>query len=579
MKNSSTEKSTVDRPEENNRFTYSGLARTIRWFSVFTVPTLLIVGLDGDVTSTIALTLSLLAVGVIEATVVLGLVLIGILVYPQVAQIPLAHVDGWIVWIAVTYMAFHIVRKRSVHSSADTPRKYALWQPKTYRALLCVCGTAFFVLVLFRWFSLFQTIGCAALMFGTAHVVKARHGLPNVAMGKLAANAALTLASTAVSIVLMELCLALVLNPDSGSFRLYETSSDYIFRLRPNADGFFRFKVTKSESRTVSYHISAQGFRDREFEAKASEEFRIAMLGDSFTFGRPVAQENTIPKYLERILNDDDESESISVINAGMNGAGPWQEFGIFTDRVLPLDPDLVILQVFLANDIDNALEKVDKQPQAYDRGWHSTLKRHRRRNTVSGRVEDWVWHKSRVYREMCKATDSDFWVYELVSHFRLVPKVAGVRNPPNAKRPFWMEANIKEWYPDLEEGFKILGDYILSMDRVCQEKGIDFAVYAIPLPGEIYDELWEVDMQHVPPDAEYERTKALRRLYEFLETNEVSHFDVTDPIRNTGPIDSTFYLLDGHLTEQGNEAVARKTSEFIQANKFLNRHGKDAPL
>lgn len=566
----------VDKPEGDRRFTFSSVAGVAKWCSIFSVPTLLIAGLDGDFTAAIALTLALMGAGALEAAAVLVLVVVGVVVYPLLIPIALGHVDDWIVWIAVAYLSIRIVRSRRRRTTTNEPGRYALLRPESYRALLCVAGTTFLILAFFRWFPLLQTIGCMLLVFGMAHLIKARHRLPNISFRKLAANASLTLGSTAVSIVFLELCLPLVLSPDSGGFRLYESSPDHIYRLQPHGQGFSRFKVTESEYRTVSFSISSQGFRDQEFGPKAPDEFRIAMLGDSFTFGSTVAEEDTIPKYLERTLNVLGESEQVSVINAGMNGAGPWQEFGILKDRVLPLEPDLVILQVLLSNDIDNALEKVNKTSQSYKREWYATLQRFVRRNTVAGRAEDWVWHKSRVYREACKASNSQFWIYELVANFRLCPKVASIPIPRNANRPFWLEVNLKEWYPELEEGFQILTDEILNMNRLCREKGIDFVVYAVPLVHETYDDLWEQNMANVPSPAQYEKAKAHGLLYEFLAENAIPHYEVTNEIRDAGPSEATFYMRDGHLSETGNEAVARKTSLFIRDTFYPEGLGKN---
>ena len=48
--------------------------------------------------------------------------------------------------------------------------------------------------------------------------------------------------------------------------------------------------------------ISGQGLRDRHFGPKGDDEFRILVLGDSFTFGY-CEWENTIPQRLEQLLS------------------------------------------------------------------------------------------------------------------------------------------------------------------------------------------------------------------------------------------------------------------------------------
>jgi len=71
----------------------------------------------------------------------------------------------------------------------------------------------------------------------------------------------------------------------------------------------------------VDVNINSQGLRDYEYSlAKSPETYRIMMLGDSTTLGWGVPLEATVPKLLERELNEGRAPgiDRFEVLNAGV---------------------------------------------------------------------------------------------------------------------------------------------------------------------------------------------------------------------------------------------------------------------
>lgn len=94
------------------------------------------------------------------------------------------------------------------------------------------------------------------------------------------------------------------------------------------------------------YEINSAGFRDVEHSIKKRPGvFRIMAIGDSFTFGMGVNLEDTYPKQLERFLNR--EQVTCEVINCGVIGYNMWQHYEVLNNKVLPYNPDLVLLGLF----------------------------------------------------------------------------------------------------------------------------------------------------------------------------------------------------------------------------------------
>jgi len=104
--------------------------------------------------------------------------------------------------------------------------------------------------------------------------------------------------------------------------------------------------------------INSRGLRDREYPlAKPEGVFRILVLGDSFTWGYGVSDEEVFTERLEKALAT--AGRSVEVLNAGVSGWGTDQELLYLEREGLQSSPDLVVLAFFLYNDPDNIRHSV----------------------------------------------------------------------------------------------------------------------------------------------------------------------------------------------------------------------------
>lgn len=78
---------------------------------------------------------------------------------------------------------------------------------------------------------------------------------------------------------------------------------------------------------------------------KPSGTVRIAAVGDSFTFGKGVADDETYPHYLQLALNGLDDGEArYEVLNFGVSGYSTRDEAAVLRSKVLRFHPDVVVL-------------------------------------------------------------------------------------------------------------------------------------------------------------------------------------------------------------------------------------------
>jgi len=122
------------------------------------------------------------------------------------------------------------------------------------------------------------------------------------------------------------------------------------------------------EPRQNSFNLSTPvatnslGLRNAEVGPKTTGRRRIVALGDSHTFGYAVPEPETWPRQLEDVLRADRSSQDAEVINAGFEALAIEQEVQLLKDRLLPLEPDVVILAYYW-NDMPMLVEPFSAWP------------------------------------------------------------------------------------------------------------------------------------------------------------------------------------------------------------------------
>lgn len=106
--------------------------------------------------------------------------------------------------------------------------------------------------------------------------------------------------------------------------------------------------------------INADGLWDAEIGPKRPGEFRLAVLGDSFTWGVGAPYGQRFTELLEA------KDKNLDVLNFGVAGFSPVQ-YLLQLDKVLSLKPDFVIVALCLGNDLsDNVTYTPYDHPKPY---------------------------------------------------------------------------------------------------------------------------------------------------------------------------------------------------------------------
>lgn len=164
-------------------------------------------------------------------------------------------------------------------------------------------------------------------------------------MKTVAWNVALTALITLAVLATLEAWLRYTIPPmQEGRLYEYSAKSKRLKLMKPLAD-----------MRIFGAHIQTndQGFRDRQahIPAKQPGEYRIVVLGDSFTFGPGVEYEHLYTTLLgSRLARSHPE---VKVINLAVEGYNIIQYEAVLEEVGLDLKPDLVLLAMFPVNDFE----------------------------------------------------------------------------------------------------------------------------------------------------------------------------------------------------------------------------------
>jgi len=248
------------------------------------------------------------------------------------------------------------------------------------------------------------------------------------------------------------------------------------FDFIPNTEGYLSGKKVK---------INSQGLRDIDYPInKPKNTYRIAVIGDSITFGYGVDVNESYPEILEEILNSKSKI-NIEVLNFGVPGYTGIQEFYILENKVLKYDPDLIIIGHYL-NDPDeiwDLFESASKIPtpiktfldeRSYFYRW--VQKKVNRIKNKAGVT------KFTTYKKLYE-TDSDYWINHKL-RFQEMSKISEEKGIPIlvVLLPDWENLDDTYLYKDETKllNTTIIESGLFSLDIFPEIKGLNSEEYKI---------------------------------------------------------------------------------------------------
>lgn len=161
----------------------------------------------------------------------------------------------------------------------------------------------------------------------------------------LSVNLALAIGAACSTIALLELGARAIFPSAAPQLGMYRAQADVVYELVPS------FRGTGPRGEMV--RINAAGLRGPALGRKREGWVRVFTVGDSFTFGLGVSEEESLPSALLRALGPGATSLRIEMLNAGVPGYNLFQERRLVDHRAAELQADAIVL-VLIENDLYN---------------------------------------------------------------------------------------------------------------------------------------------------------------------------------------------------------------------------------
>ncbi len=330
------------------------------------------------------------------------------------------------------------------------------------------------------------------------------------------------------------------------------------------------YMSANGEFSTVVHHNS-RGLRDVEHDlATPPGIFRVLLLGDSFAEAQEVLLEESFPRRMEGLLNETVAGTMrIEVINAGHSGLGTTQEYLYYQHEGRHYRPDLVLLGVYLGNDLIDNHEPLDRAWLGVRELEHPYLTPdgvlHQPGLTVHRRVLRWLrFHlytanlAARVWSRGGRAGR-----ITVGSPPREAPKVGpeaqrvplGLYLPPDA---VWQDAWV------------VTGRIVVDLKASVEADGARLAAFVIPDRRQLGGPVWEAALAEMSnaDRARADRDRPERAMVDLLKSAGVPTLDLL-PRYRAAPA-GLYFPRDGHLTVAGHAVTADALAAWLRAERLV---------
>ncbi len=352
-------------------------------------------------------------------------------------------------------------------------------------------------------------------------------------MQPLLGKAALFLGSTLLIVALVEAGFRLFLPQNLiNNHSIVLADSEVEKRLVPDSTFEFASAEYKYTVRT-----NAIGFRDYEHQVvKATGVKRVLLLGDSFTYGPGVQQEQIYPAVTERILNRNKAGQEYEVLSMACGGYGPEHYLAVLKTFGLKFNPDVVVAGLYVENDITDWLD-LAPQPGLPDRGY---------RERALYAVNNFLEQRSHFFIFARARLDYPLWRLGLRPYY--FPEV--FRTPVSQE----LEAHWQKTYRALSQ-----------ISSQCAKINADFLVMLIPTLYQVSEKVWHKTLQVEdldPQDVELDLPQ--KRLRAFAARESIECLDLLRHFRSAGESQDLYFRLDRHWNEAGHALTAELLAEEI---------------
>jgi hypothetical protein len=270
----------------------------------------------------------------------------------------------------------------------------------------------------------------------------------------------------------------------------------------------------------VETRFNALGFREGPFSPKRPGALRVMVVGDSFTEGQGVKEDDTMVRVLDRILAREAPGR-FEVLNCGRRGADFPALYEIF-EKVLAFDPDVVVYAMVLNDAV---------QSPAF----------HARQTYLNDLIQDGV----RMAQTSGEDPEPGFWSPRLFAFVK--DRIVSARVGRESTR----------WYLEMygepnREGWARTEGFLRDMDGRMRERGGHFLLTLWPLL---------IDL-----DDGYPFAPAHETIERFCASAGISHHDLWPAFRGMRAPALWVHPVDHHPNEIAHRRAAESLAPVLRS-------------
>jgi hypothetical protein len=310
---------------------------------------------------------------------------------------------------------------------------------------------------------------------------------------------------------------------------------------------------SRSEFRTSEYSyvqsVNSAGFRGPELRDRGDAGLRILMLGDSFTMGKGVSDDETFSALLEARLRAA-TGRPAEVINSGVDSYAPILEYLKLTQVMPVLQPDVVVMNLDPGDGVQEVMyrQRAEFDADGRPRGVPSDSAKPR---SLADRVREFLMRRTFMTRLIL------YYVYE---ESGLTPQ-----NVVAAANPAVLANTLESDAVDRTPEFEALFASIQAAADLCARHGVRFVLAIYPWGHQVGDDEWRDGRRHFVPDGARASDRSRMRVREWASARGIELVDAFDAFRQAPSAERLYFDADMHWTPRGHEIMADVLFRYLQ--------------